>query len=829
MKLHRPFLCSACFVVASGVIAQLLPEQRFLHTTTTAALLCADADGDGDIDVLRGAGDRLLLHQQVAPDTFRVAMDLGVATATDIRMGDIDNDLVQDVVVGDLSGDRIRWARGLGGGDYLPLQDLVVNTPDPYDVHLSDVDLDGDVDLAHVDVNGMLTLRWNENLGGGSFGPSQPILSWTGAPLGLPLTNLCAVGDVDQDGDPDIAVSGPGTAWYANDGNGAFTSMPLAGGGALSDPLLTDLNGDGAPDILFVSPAPGPAVVGFLNQGLGSFGAQQTFAFVGGGSLPLLAGLHDLDIDGDGDRDLAGSYRWDYAVTCFDVVLLNDGSGALGGPAPWAPFDAEEPRALGTGDLDLDGMDDIVTLDNSGLFIQYSVNGFRRLLTSVDRPERVVVLDVDGDADSDVLVLGQNTWSPIDNGSYPLHAALHRNPGSGSFADAAEPLWVAASSLVEATTADLDGDGDDDAVMRWTDSITGSSHRMHNFLSDGVSPQPSGTVGGNFLSDLIVGRPPCLRDLDGDGDVDLLYKGLNFELTTASNAGNGIFGPTQTWPTGSPDPPFSETVCDADADGDADIVWVGIPATALFWSANDGLGNFSTSQVLAPVPFPFPELDHNSPVLTGIDLNADGWEDLLVFTGERIGALLNNAGTWTMGQQFMANATAYAVGDIDNSGSPDLVAIRSNREVVTWLNMGLGIFAPELLLADQTINSGTDHLALADVDGDGLTDVITCSAAGHSAAWMRNGGNIGTGLITATPIAPALHVFPVPMRDHLHVTCAQPVPGNTLVQVLDVQGRILRTLRGNGTNTLTIHRDALAPGLYVLRVEGLGAARFVVE
>ena len=160
------------------------------------------------------------------------------------------------------------------------------------------------------------------------------------------------------------------------------------------------------------------------------------------------------------------------------------------------------------------------------------------------------------------------------------------------------------------------------------------------------------------------------------------------------------------------------------------------------------------------------------------------------------------------------------------------MAIRANREVVTWLNAGLGIFQPELLLANATQNTGKDHIALADMDNDGLTDVITCSKQG-SAAWMRNGGNIGTAVLEGSPPVPGMHVYPVPAREELRVMTDRPLPSSSKVVVSDVQGRVIRTLRGNGTNTIMLDCGDLGAGVYVLRItdEGtaIGAARFVVE
>ncbi len=74
-----------------------------------------------------------------------------------------------------------------------------------------------------------------------------------------------------------------------------------------------------------------------------------------------------------------------------------------------------------------------------------------------------------------------------------------------------------------------------------------------------------------------------------------------------------------------------------------------------------------------------------------------------------------------------------------------------------------------------------------------------------------------------------VHLVPNPFNDQARVILDRPCGTGSTLGILDAHGRLVRTLRGNGTNTLTIDRGDLAPGLYVLRVDSLRAVRFVVE
>ncbi len=829
--LIRFLLPIALCTVASAVSAQLQPEQRFLYPQDSEGYAVFDADADGDMDIVRSADGTLLLHEQLSSGEFTVSRVFGPCRAFDIRTADIDADGVVDIVAGDADGSRIRWAKGLGGGDYSPLLTAVNGTPNPYDVHLADLDGDGDLDLLHVDVSASTSYRWNANNGSGIFGPSNLILSGTGITGMAWLENHAALGDIDQDGDVDFAVCHPTQAWWSNDGAGNFTQQTLYQVPGGSEPLLTDLDGDGDPDlVLAVNANPSNCYLeGRSNLGGGVFAAPQTLSAFPGGPPVLLAGVHDADVDGDGDRDLVVAYEPGTSVTNANLVLINNGNGAFP-PNPLYTFMSNDMMAIGIGDVDGNGMDDIISTVNHGVEILYSGLGTTKLLTSVDRPRSVVPMDVDGYLDMDMLVVGPAPWGPTMEGGPPLHAAVHLNEGS-DIADPAVICWAAEAGMYEADAGDLDGDGDDDLAAMWGDPLTGTTKKMMIMLSSSGVPDSVGQAGQSFNAFPFTAQTPWLRDLDQDGDLDIVRADGSYPgAITQLNLGGGSFAPEQSWNLNTTSISPSTTTCDVDTDGDADIVQWNYITSQLVKSSNNGLGTFTPFQVLLSTPIPMnSDADPRSPMLRGVDLTNDGWEDIVVFTGDSIAVLLNNSGTWSTGQQFAAFATAYAVGDIDNSGSPDLVAIRSNREVVAWLNMGLGIFAPELLLADASINTGTDHIALADVDGDALNDVITCSTNGHSAAWMRNGGNIGTGLTPVPPDRSSLSAFPVPMRDRLQVKSTSPITPAQLAQVLDMQGRIVHSLRGNGTNTVLLDRGDLAPGLYVVRITDHGAVRFVAE
>jgi len=88
---------------------------------------------------------------------------------------------------------------------------------------------------------------------------------------------------------------------------------------------------------------------------------------------------------------------------------------------------------------------------------------------------------------------------------------------------------------------------------------------------------------------------------------------------------------------------------------------------------------------------------------------------------------------------------------------------------------------------------------------------------------------------TSIPSTPSngMRVLPNPITDQALITFEQTLPAAAIVQIMDAQGRVVRTLTSTGSTTLVLERRGLTSGVYVLRItdEGtaIGAARFVVE
>lgn len=254
--------------------------------------------------------------------------------------------------------------------------------------------------------------------------------------------------------------------------------------------------------------------------------------------------------------------------------------------------------------------------------------------------------------------------------------------------------------------------------------------------------------------------PNCIAvgDLDLDGKLDLATANStnisDFSVLRNISAGGIIsFAPKQDFGQ-SPFGGYSIRSVDIDGDGKLDVVITNSDGNKFSVFRNistAGSINFSTGVGFSTSP------QHAYALACG-DLDGDGKTDVVVGSNQ----IMIAKNTSVVGNVSFSPLTVYspsssvnprsiAVGDIDGDGKSDIVFIKSlNDSIAIMRNTSTGgniSFAPIVCYAtriDPPASGGPGELSIADMDGDGKSDIILANNwASKSVSIFKNTCSIG--------------------------------------------------------------------------------------
>ncbi len=339
----------------------------------------------------------------------------------------------------------------------------------------------------------------------------------------------------------------------------------------------------------------------------------------------------------------------------------------------------------------------------------------------LEETNTVVLVDLNGDGTLDCF-RGDAPRTNIDDG----RDELLFNLGRGRYRDVTQQRLPTFPEFTrDATTGDLDGDGDPDLVTVGTRTRLYLNDGQGTMSEDGVNRLPTEPLASQ--SSVVA-----LFDIEGDGDLDLVLVGVHRSFLLF-NDGTGHFSlasPIDTHPRSRPTlSPWDIMAADWTGDGNADLLITGIGPPLLF--AGDGTGQFPE------VPTTQSGLPATDASVVGVatgDVDADGDLDLLLPqygnpTYQAVGLLLLlNDGTGLFSDVTSThlpnslNCGFPVLVDLENDGDLDAL-VNSDETIHVFRNDGAGRFQEDIA-ARPTDSKRVLGLTAADVDHDGFADLV---------------------------------------------------------------------------------------------------------
>lgn len=749
----------------------------------TADVEAGDLDGDGEADLV------LSLESPGAVYVYRNLPGQGVLTKSSfallvwypagrnatVTLPDLDGDGRLDLVVANPSENTLSLRRNtstvgtIDESSFAPPM-IVPTASHPFRPGAIDLNRDGRLDIVVANsLSDSVTVLQNLSIPG-----SLALAPRVDYPTGQ-NPRMCAVGDLDADGLPDLASASYLASFFSVyrqmppppppprpqiTGNPASLSIPVGGSAAFSVSASgsglsyhwlfrgTSLSSATSSSLVLtnIAPADGGAYVAIVSNDGGSVTSTVATLNVILPPAPQITTHPASQTVALGDSPV---FHMSATGTNLSYQWYFQGLPATGSTSAVLAIRNATFSHAGGYFVTVSNLGGVVTSLVATLTVQFDSNSMYE--AHVDVPASTATAgiafgDLDGDRKPEAIV---SNYLPLRGGiSVYRNVSVPGRLGTNSFAPFVNfPVGDQAAQIL---LEDLDGDGQRDIVCVCQYGY--SVWLLRNSTTPGVINSNSFATATTLA---VMDRPTwaAVADLNGDGKPELIVTtDIGARVLSAfvnnSSPGRLSFG-SSTFLTPNADS-ISLDAGDMDGDGKADIVVCGAssPVVWVFRNIHAGGGIFDGS--LAPrVGFPTP----TNATLKLADMDGDGKLDIvLVSATENIASVLRNTSTpgvidtnsFAPRVDFPTGRSPYrpTVGDLNRDGKPDLATANADDDTISVFlnNASPGSFTTASLTPrkDYPTGLGPRAVALEDIDGDGFIDLAAADLSQASFSVLRH-------------------------------------------------------------------------------------------